>query len=144
MISICHAQHHSNENYKHVLIVTPELNTLNEFNLKFLTTKITDEGVKREIMHGDQLIEYWVISMNYANKLILKKLLRTVSKVFFIHNTKYEDKIMKWIKEFETIENEYIVFYENFKNVNLSTFENMKLVKIKDFEKYLISKIENL
>jgi len=144
MISICHAQHHSNENYKHVLIVTPELNTLNEFNLKFLTTKITNEGVKREIMHGDQLIEYWVISINYANKLILKKLLRTVSKVFFIHNTKYEDKIMKWIKEFETIENEYIVFYENFKNVNLSTFKNIKLVKIKDFEKYLISKIENL
>lgn len=143
MISICHAQHHSNENYMHVLIVTPELNTLNNLNLKFLTSKITDEGAKREIMHGDQLIEYWVISINYTHKLILKKLLRTVNKVFFVHDIKYEDKIMMWINEFENIENEYVLFYENFKNVNLSKFKNIKLTKIKNFEKNLISKIEN-
>ena len=143
MISICHAQHHSNENCKHVLIVSPELNTLNKLNLKFLTPKITDEGVKREIIYGDQLIEYWAISINYGNKLILKKLLRTVNIIFFVHDIKCEDKIMMWIKEFENIENEYILFYENLNDVDLRKFKNIKLTEIKDFEKKLISKIEN-
>ena len=143
MISICHAQHHSNENYKHVLIVTPELNTLNNLNSKFLTPKITDEGVKREIIYDDQLIEYWAISINYGNKLILKKLLRTVDIIFFVHDIQCEDKIMMWIKEFKNIKNEYILFYEKLNNVDLRKFKNIKLTEIKDFEKKLVSKIEN-